>query len=256
MDLDMETDSPLGMTDMDLKQQMVEHLGFTWEKMTFPLQPPNQERALYRLHKMFAEVVYDIVHLEGNPFTFPEVQTVLEGITVGGKRIEDEQQILHQQKSLRLMVEMVKKKEFNLEQTTFCQFNSVAAQGESLDAGKFRTGKVGIGGTKSWVPPPAEELSQRYERGIHLLNTIPNPMEKACAMFLFGARMQFFWDGNKRSSRLMMNGILLSAGQDAISIPACERARFNEQMVTFYDSGEGTEMMRFLAAQQIKSKFE
>jgi Fic family protein len=68
--------------------------------------------------------------------------------------------------------------------------------------------------------------------------------------------MQFFWDGNKRSSRLMMNGILLSAGQDAISIPACERARFNEQMVTFYDSGEGTEMMRFLAAQQIKSKFE
>ncbi len=32
--------------------------------------------------------------LEGNPFTYPEVQTLLEGITVGGRRLSDERQIL------------------------------------------------------------------------------------------------------------------------------------------------------------------
>ncbi|CZR83213.1 hypothetical protein CDFC105_43918 [Clostridioides difficile] len=33
-------------------------------------------------------------NLENNPFTFPEVQTLLDGITVGGHKLSDQNQIL------------------------------------------------------------------------------------------------------------------------------------------------------------------
>lgn len=41
------------------------------------------------------DVVFNMASLEGNPFTYSEVQTLLDGITIGGHRLSDEQQVLH-----------------------------------------------------------------------------------------------------------------------------------------------------------------
>ena len=87
-----------------------------------------------------------------------------------------------------------------------------------------------------------------FETGVEALKLIGNVHQRAIAMFLFGALNQFFYDGNKRTSRLMMNGILLRAGEDAISVPARRRLEFNEAMIRFYDTRDGTEMMRFMAS--------
>ena len=73
------------------------------------------------------------------------------------------------------------------------------------------------------------------------------PFERATAFFLFGALQQFFFDGNKRTSRFMMNGVLMLHGIDAISVPAAKVQEFNEKMVRFYLSKDATEMMTFLA---------
>ena len=72
------------------------------------------------------------------------------------------------------------------------------------------------------------------------------------AYFLFGALQQFYFDGNKRTSRFMMNGILMSNGVDAISVPAARLQDFNEKMVGFYTDKEATEMMGFLIECQPK----
>ena len=45
----------------------------------------------------------------------------------------------------------------------------------------------------------------------------------------------------------MMNGILMSHGIDAISVPAAKALAFNEKMVRFYLSKDATEMIEFLA---------
>jgi hypothetical protein len=47
-----------------------------------------------------------------------------------------------------------------------------------------------------------------------------NSFEHAMAFYLFGALQQFFFGGNRRTSRFMMNGALMSKGIDAVSIPA------------------------------------
>ena len=59
---------------------------------------------------------------------------------------------------------------------------------------------------------------------------------------------QFFFDGNKRTARFMMNGVLMSHGIDAISVPAARAREFNEKMVRFYLGKDGSEMMDFLAS--------
>ena len=40
--------------------------------------------------QMISEFVYDMGNLENNPFAFPEVQTLLDGITVGGHKLSDQ----------------------------------------------------------------------------------------------------------------------------------------------------------------------
>ncbi len=45
----------------------------------------------------------------------------------------------------------------------------------------------------------------------------------------------------------MMNGVLLSEGYDAISVPAASRLDFNNRMVAFYDTKDATAMISFLA---------
>ena len=44
----------------------------------------------------------------------------------------------------------------------------------------------------------------------------------------------------------MMNGILMSAGIDAISVSAAKAYKFNDNMVRFYLKRDATEMMAFL----------
>ena len=103
-----------------------------------------------------------------------------------------------------------------------------------------------IAGT-AYQPPDWRRLDVIFERGLVALLAIPSLHERAIATFLFGALYQFFYDGNKRTARLMMNGILLAAGEDAISVPAARQLQFNEAMIRFYDSRDGTEMMAFMA---------
>ncbi len=93
--------------------------------------------------------------------------------------------------------------------------------------------------------PGAPMLNQVFAEGVRYIKTLP-PFEGALVMFLFGALQQFFFDGNKRTSRHMMNGWLMKHGFDHISIPAAKAQEFNDRMVKFYVSKNGTDMLDFL----------
>ncbi|OAD19442.1 Filamentation induced by cAMP/death on curing, related domain protein [Candidatus Thiomargarita nelsonii] len=220
-------------------------LGFTWDYQVPLLAPKGLERACFRLQKLFPEYIFNTVYLEDNPFTFPEVQTLLEGITVGGHKLEDQQQVLNQSKSIKQLLTLVKKKRFALDKSTYCQLHSLVAFEEALEWGVFRSGEVSIAGTL-YKPPLANQLDAIFNQGIEYLNSIANPLERAIAMFLFGSLNQFFYDGNKRTSRLMMNGILLSNGFDAINVPAKKKLEFNQSMIAFYDTQQADKMMDFM----------
>jgi len=208
---------------------------------------------------MLPEFVWDAGVLEGNPFTYPEVKTLLDGITVGGRKISDQEQILNLIESTRRLLALVKTSRFTLDKTTFCGLHAIVAKNEALEWWHFRgegqetryTPDVSLGEHGRYTPLPTEaggcNLHRKFVDGVAALTEhIPNPLEQGLAFFLFGALQQFFFDGNKRTSRFIMNGILMSAGIDAISVPAGKAQEFNEKMVRFYLTQDATEMMGFL----------
>lgn len=234
-------------------------LGFRWDRLSVPSSIPSHsiERVCFRFHKMMPEFVWDASVLEGNPFTFPEVKTLLDGITVGGRKISDQEQILNLAESSKRLLAMVKNHQFSLSKPIFTELNGVIARNEALEWGVFRgegkekryTPDVGLGERGRYTPlptiPGAPELNRVFREGVAALQEC-EPFERATAFFLFGALQQFFFDGNKRTSRFMMNGVLMSHGIDAISVPAAKVQEFNEKMVEFYLSKDATEMMSFL----------
>lgn len=222
-------------------------LGFTWDASIIPtkLPTPDIKRACFRVKKLLPEFVFDTIALENNPFTFAEVKTLLEGVTVGGHTLSDEQQVLNQAESWKHLLSLVEQQKLVLNKETFCTLSSIVAKEESLEWGIFRNNSVSIAGTKH-TPPTADKLDAIFQQGQQYLLTLANPLEQGIAFFLFGALQQFFYDGNKRTARLMMNGVLLSHGQNAISIPASSKQEFNEKMIRFYDSQNGGEMFEFM----------
>ena len=216
-------------------------------------------RVAFRFHRMLPEFVWDASVLEGNPFTFPEVKTLLDGVTVGGRKISDQEQVLNLAASAQHLLALVKAGKFSLNKAIFTELHGLVARNEALEWGHFRgegdeqgyTPDVGLGEHGRYTPlktvAGAPELNRVFASGLEMLGReVPQPFEKAAAFFLFGALQQFFFDGNKRTSRFMMNGILMSAGIDAISVPAAKAQEFNENMVRFYLHKDATEMFGFL----------
>ncbi len=236
-------------------------LGFTWGSAAVPELPVHGiRRALWRFTRMLPAYVWDAAVLEGNPFTYPEVQTLLEGVTVGGRRLSDERQILSLSESATDLHDLVESGRFTLSKGPSDQLNHLIARYEAAEAGHFRgagheLAKASVSQREHGThhPPPAEpggeNLRRIYDRGSAFITTeVPGVFEQAGAYFLFGAFMQFYFDGNKRTARYMMNGWLMSHGIDAISVPAARKQEFNEKMIDFYRSADGTGMLMFLAS--------
>lgn len=236
-------------------------LGFHWNRSIVPAVVPTHsiERVAFRFHRMLPEFVWDASVLEGNPFTFPEVKTLLDGVTIGGRKISDQEQVLNLAESSKHLLALVKAGKFSLDKATFTELHGLVARNEALEWGHFRgegketgyTPDVGLGEHGRYTPlatvAGAPELNRVFRNGLEALQSeVQQPFEKAAAFFMFGALQQFFFDGNKRTSRFMMNGVLMSSGIDAISVPAARSHQFNENMVRFYLTKDATEMMNFL----------
>ena len=236
-------------------------LGFRWNRDAIPRELPRAtlERATFRFARMLPEYVWDAGVLEGNPFTFPEVKTLLEGVTVGGRKLSDQEQILNLAESSKYLLQLVKQRQFAPNKSTFCSLHARVSRNEALEWGHFRgegpeieyTPDVALGERGRFTPlatePGAVRLNEVFVKGLRSLEQdLTNPFERAAAFFLFGSLQQFFFDGNKRTSRFMMNGLLMTEGIDAISIPAIRAAEFNSRMVDFYASRDATAMMAFV----------
>lgn len=231
-------------------------LGVTWSEVDFSaVAPVGTKVALWRHRRSLAEFAYDAAALEGNPFTYPEVQTLLEGITVGGRRTADADQVSALGASLKLLCDTVEAGVFELDKTVHDGLHAVVAVHDALEVGHFRgegpiitNVSVALGEGKNFAPPPTvrggENLIVRQKRARELAEEA-EPMTGAILYGLISAREQYYYDGNKRTARLMMNGALITAGYDAISVPADARQAYNEAMSRFYPSGDATEMLTF-----------
>ncbi|MBW2100833.1 MAG: Fic family protein [Deltaproteobacteria bacterium] len=206
---------------------------------------PNKAKAVMLAKRQLAEFVCDAVNLEGINFTLPEIQTLLDGITVGGHKVADQQIALNQADTWRKLFELIEKNQFEVTAAKVCELHLIAAKGEALEWGKFRSGGVIIAGT-DYMPPEADSLPGLFNGMVDKASYIPDTYDRAIHLFLTMARCQFFYDVNKRMGRFIMNGLLLNSGYPAINLPAKRQLEFNQLMLTFYETGDQKQMNTFL----------
>ena len=114
-----------------------------------------------------------------------------------------------------------------------------------MEWGKLRTGTVGISGTD--YEPPVPEKEKTIEELKNILNDAnASATDKALEAFTWGARGQFFWDGNKRNSLLLANKILVSSGAGIMTITDKYMEQFNSLLLEYYNTGESRELKQFL----------
>ncbi len=199
------------------------------------------EQNLFLAKKKWDENVYCGMRMENRAVTFPQTKTILEGVNVPNVRLDDIQAILNMRDSWSYLLQTISEP---LNLVYLCKLNEFIARNEALEWGKLRTGTVGISGTGYMPPiPKAENVVEELNS---ILNADTTATNKALNVFTWGARSQLFWDGNKRTSLVAANKILISSGAGMLTIKENNMQQFNELLVDFYNTGNADNVKEFL----------
>lgn len=205
----------------------------------YHLTPPQ---SLFLAKKKWDENIYCGMKMENRAVTFPQTQTILNGVNVPNVQLDDIQAILNMRDAWKYLIKTI---EEPVTLAYLCKLNEFIARNESLEWGVLRTGTVGISGTEYVPPVPVHEQVEK-----ELLTLVNNPemtaTEKALEAFVWGARGQFFWDGNKRTSMTLANKILVSAGAGILTITDKHMEQFNTLLLDYYNTGDSAALKAFL----------
>lgn len=200
------------------------------------------KQSCFLAKKKWDENIYCGMRMENRAVTFPQTQTILNGVNVPNVQLDDIQAILNMRDVWRYLLNTV---EEPVTFDYFCRLNEFIARNEALEWGKLRTGMVGISGTE-YAPPIPEREKVLYELEAITANSDTTATEKALEAFAWGTRGQFFWDGNKRTSMTLANKILIAAGAGILTITDKHMEEFNVLLLDYYNTGDSEALKEFL----------
>lgn len=99
----------------------------------------------------------------------------------------------------------------------------------------IRKRPVGIIGTKYMPHDNIYQIKEAIEDLCNLINSLKNPFIKAIAAISGISYIQPFEDGNKRTSRLVGNALLLAYGFCPLSFRSADEIEYKKSMILFYE---------------------
>lgn len=188
------------------------------------------------------DTIYKQAVLEGVAVTFLDTETIIAGGKINGVSADDIQKINNLKHAWQFVMDdgvVTSKSDYSI----LCLINRLVEEGFYYNAGKLRSVPVSIGGTR-WKPElPIESLV--IEQLNEILNE-PDIYERAIKALLFVTKKQLFIDGNKRSSVIFANHILISNGAGLIVIPEDKVPEYKKLLIAYYETDDNTEIVNFL----------
>jgi Fic family protein len=182
------------------------------------------------------EFLYESNRIEGNTLTLRETQLVInEGITISGKSLREHLEAINHNEAIALVEDIVSKK------TPFSDYLLKQIHGLVLhgidreNAGRYRQVPVMIAGSKHLPPQPylLQSLMEAYFDFYEMHKNTLHPVVLSAEMHEKLVTIHPFIDGNGRTSRLVMNLILLQYG-----FPLATIAGDYESRMSYYDALE------------------
>lgn len=186
------------------------------------------------------EYTFESNKIEGNTLTLKETDLIVnEGLTISGKSMREHLEAINHQEAIAYIKELTDKNTTINEREILCIHNLILRGIYPEDAGKYRKVQVMIKGSSHMPPQPflvakeMEELFIWYQTNKNNLH----PVILAAEMHERLVTIHPFIDGNGRTSRLLMNLILLQHGYVIANIKGT-----NESRMQYYNALEACQV--------------
>ena len=183
--------------------------------------------------------IYHSNAIEGNALSIGETRMVVEqGLTLSGKSLRDQAEAKNLSHALDRMEEIATARSIPILLKDIRELHQLILTDINDEyAGNYREGEVKISGS-DYEPPKAYEVPHKMaELGEYVQRTTSGenelddlPILTATAVHAWLARIHPFIDGNGRTSRILMNLILMRQGYPICIITQEERLRYYDAL--------------------------
>ncbi|PKP24718.1 MAG: DNA-binding protein [Bacteroidetes bacterium HGW-Bacteroidetes-2] len=201
-----------------VKQKISKGLQSTIDSLDALKKELDQLRAFdsYRIAQAIdLEYTFESNRIEGNTLTLRETDLVVnEGITVSGKSMREHLEAINHSEAIAFIKKIIVNK-LPLKESTILQIHQLILRGIMPEnAGKYRKVQVMIQGSKHLPPQPflVKKQMEDFFIWFESKKNILHPVLLAAETHERLVSIHPFIDGNGRTSRLIMNLILLQQG--------------------------------------------
>lgn len=213
------------------EMSVMEEATTEYKKRITDVSPAIQKKELERL---VIELSWKSSKIEGNTYTLLDTEKlILEGKEAYGHSKEEAVMILNH-KSAFTFVHENRERFQTLTRANLEELHAILVKDMSVGLG-LRKSLVGILGSKYQPLDNVHQITEAVENLSALVERMKSPYEKACVALLGISYIQPFEDGNKRTSRLMANALLMAHGCAPLSYRSVDEVEYREAMLVFYE---------------------
>ena len=186
------------------------------------------------VERLIIELSWKSSQIEGNTYSLIDTETLIkEHKEAAGHKHVEAIMILNHKRALDYIFSGKNKfKRLNLRQVE--NIHSLIIKDLEVNQG-IRKSIVGITGTNYKPLDNQHQIREALEKMIAAINKSKNPLEKALIANIMIAYIQPFEDGNKRTSRLLANALLLSHNYCPLSFRSINEGDYKKAVILFYE---------------------
>ncbi len=202
-----------------------------YHKRTKDLSPVIQKKELERL---IIELSWKSSKIEGNTYTLLDTEKlILENKEAPGHDKNEARMILNHKEAFNYVREQADKYK-TLTRKNLEELHAILVKGLSVEFG-LRKRPVGILGSIYQPLDNGQQIVEVVENLSAAVTKMANPYAKALVAILGLSYIQPFEDGNKRTSRLLANAILLAYNCAPLSYRSVDENDYREAILVFYE---------------------
>jgi Fic family protein len=172
--------------------------------------------------------------IEGNTYSLLGTEALIKNNIVGqGKTKEETQMILNHKDAFNEAIQN-KERFRKLHCSDIEYIHSVLTKKLGISK-NIRNGAVGITGTKYKPLDNSHQIKEVMQEMVDLINKKESFFEKSFLVLVLIAYIQIFDDGNKRTSRMISNAILLSHNSIPLSYRIIDVEEYKKAVILFYE---------------------
>ena len=200
------------------------------------------EQNIFVAKRNIVDYIWKSANLEGIIITYSDTQTIYDGFSVSGYKLEEINAINNLKKAWQFILNDIG---IALNFVYICKINELVGENVFYNPGVIRTTPVNIGGT-SWKPDFPIETKIKEELEELLSNNEISKTEQAINVMLWVMQRQMFIDGNKRTAMLIANKLMIENGCGIISIPIEKQNEFYKLLITYYETNDSSIISKFI----------